>query len=114
VDKNIAWLTRRRDGLLRRLRTLGPIVNGSVVLIARTCGNTAHCACSRGRKHVSTYLTFRVDGRTQTLYVPVDLEKDVRSWSAQYKKLKEQIAQICDVQRTIIRRHVQERRQRLE
>lgn len=112
VDKNIAWLTRRRDGLLRQMRSFGPIVGGSVVLIARTCGNSARCACSRGKKHVSTYLTFRVAGKTSTLYIPVDLEKDVRAWSAEYKRLKDRIAQLCEVQRAIIRRHVEERRRR--
>jgi hypothetical protein len=112
IDKSIAWLTRRRDGLLRQIRSLRPILGGSVVLIARICGNSARCACTRGKKHVSTYLTFRVAGKTRTLYIPVDLEKDVRSWSAEYKRLKDRIAQLCEVQRAIIRRHVEERRRR--
>lgn len=109
-QRNARWLLRRRDGLLKRLRKTGPIVDGSVVLIARTCGNSAHCHCSRGPKHISTYLTFKVQGKTHTIYVPVDLEKEVRQWSGRYKDLKRLIGQICDVQRTIIRQHVQERR----
>lgn len=112
VDRNLRWLTRRRDGLVSRLRRLGPFVNGSLVLIARTCGNSAHCRCSRGKKHVNTYLSYAVEGKTKMVYVPVDLERDVRSWSTQYKRLKELVAQICEVQREMIRRHVQERRRR--
>lgn len=110
--RNIAWLTRRRDALLKRLRATGPFINGSVVLIARTCGNSDHCHCRRGPKHVSTYLTFAVAGKTQTIYVPVDLETDVRRWSAQYRDIKDLIREIGNVQREIIRKHVEERRRR--
>jgi len=112
LDRNIRWLTRRRDGLLKCLRVFGPVVSGSLVLIARTCGNSAHCRCSRGEKHVSTYLSYAVRGKTKMVYVPVDLEKEVRAWSAQYKALKELIGQLCELQRAIIRRHAQERGRR--
>lgn len=109
---NTRWLTRRRDALLKRIRALGPIVNGSLVLIARTCGNSAHCRCSRGQKHVNTYLSYAVNGKTRMVYIPVDLEEDVRRWSQDYRRLKEWVGQVCDLQKTIIRQHVQEERRR--
>lgn len=111
-EHNIRWLTRRRDALLRRLGRQRPFIDGSVVLIARTCGNSAHCRCSRGRKHINTYLTYREAGKTRTLYIPVDLEKDVRRWSADYRAVKDLVREIGNVQKAIIRRHVQERRRR--
>lgn len=110
VERNSRWLTRRRDALLKRLHRAGPFVNGSLVLIARTCGNSAHCRCSRGEKHVNTYLSYAAKGKTKMVYIPVDLEKDARHWSAHYRDLKEVIAEIADLQKEIIRRHVQERR----
>lgn len=110
VDKNTAWLTRRRDGLLNRLRRIGPFLNGSLVLMARTCGNVAHCHCRTGPKHVSTYMTYKDRGKSGTLYVPVDLEQDVRRWSSDYRRLKGLIQQISEIQRRIVRQHVQERR----
>ena len=110
VTRNIRWLTRRRDALLQRLSRMGPFVNGSLVLIARTCGNSAHCQCSRGKKHVNTYLSYAAKGKTKMVYIPVDLEKDVRHGSAAYRELKEFMAKIADLQKEIIRRHVQERR----
>lgn len=109
---NIRWLTRRRDGLLKRLRRIGPFVDGSIYLMPRTCGNTEHCQCSRGKKHVSAYLMFKVRQKSRTLYIPVDLEGEVRNWSAQYRRLKQLIRQICDVQKRIVRQHVQEKRRR--
>ena len=110
LEPTIRILTRRRDGLLKRLQKAVPFVAGSVVLIARTCGNTEHCHCRTGRKHVNTFLTYKERGRTRTLYIPVDLEEDVRRWSAEYKKLKTLLAQISDLQKAIIRKHVKERR----
>jgi hypothetical protein len=110
IDRNIRWLTRRRDALLKRLRRAGPFVNGSLVRIARTCGNSAHCRCSQGHKHVNTYLSYAVQAKTRMVYIPVDLEKDVRHWSKEYRQIKELIQEICELQRAIIRRHVLERR----
>lgn len=112
VDRNIRWLTRRRDALLKRLAKVGPFVNGSLVLIHRTCGNSQHCRCSRGHKHASWYLSYALQGKTKMVYVPVDLERDVRRWSQEYRHVKEALREVCDLQREIIRRHVGEERQR--
>lgn len=110
LDRNIAWLTRRRDAVRKCLSKLGPVVDGSLVLIARTCGNSAHCRCSRGVKHVNTYLSYAVKGKTRMVYIPVDLEREVRRWSGDYRKLRDWIREICALQKAMIRRHVQERR----
>lgn len=111
VEENIYRLTRRRDGLLKRLAATGPFMSGSLVRIKRTCGNTAHGHCGRGGlKHESLYLTYLEAGKTHTLYIPVDLEKQARRWSDNYRKLKTLVRQICELQRAIVRRHVLERR----
>ena len=112
VNKNIRWLTARRDALLKRLGKLGPFMGGSLVLIERTCGNKAHCHCAKGPKHVSLYLTFAEKGKTRTLYVPVDLESEVRRWSQNHRDLKSLMGEVSDLSRAIIRRFVQERSRR--
>ena len=110
--RNERWLIRKRDALLKRLGRTGPIVDGSLALIARTCGNTKFCKCSRGEKHVSTYLTYRVRGKSRTLYIPIDLEAHVRVWSQRYRWLKGLLREICALQKQIIRNHVQEKARR--
>ena len=112
VDKSIRWLSARRDALLKRLGKLGPFMGGSLVLIERTCGNKAHCHCAKGPKHVSLYLTFAEKGKTRTIYVPVDLEPEVRRWSKNYRDLKTLMGEVSDLNRAIIRRYVQERSRR--
>ncbi len=112
IGKNIRWLTARRDALLKRLGKLGPFMGGSLVLIGRTCGNKVHCHCAMGPKHVSLYLTFAKKGKTRTIYVPVDLESEVRRWSQNHRVLKALMGEVSDLNRSIIRRHVQERSRR--
>ena len=109
VERNTRWLIRRRDGLLRRLRRVRPFVDGSIYRMARTCGNKEHCQCSRGKKHVSSYLMFKVLQKSRTLYIPVDLLGDVLKCAQEYRCVKGLIREICDVQKEIIRNHVQEK-----
>lgn len=107
---------RKRDALLKKLAGVGPFVDASLVTIARTCGNP-RCRCARGEKHQSHYLTYKTSTgqgsksrlKTQTLYVPRALEQEVQGWVEEYRRLKELMKQIADVQKMIVRGYVQER-----
>jgi hypothetical protein len=105
---------RRRDRLLKKLATVGPFVDASLVTIARTCGNP-RCRCARGEKHRSRYLTCKVkpddEGRpkTQTIYVPVALQAQAVSWVKEYKRLKGLLRDIGAAQKMIVRCYVKER-----
>jgi hypothetical protein len=56
-----------------------PLLRGSLVLMARTCGK-AGCHCRQGEKHVSLYLAVRVADRRRMIYVPPAMENAVRGW----------------------------------
>ena len=110
MKPNIAWLTRKRDGLLKKLSQVGPFVDGSFVKIKRRCGNK-NCKCYlKGQKHESYCLMYKIAGVTKAVYVPVDLEDEVREWNSQHKKLKRLIAEISRTSKEIIKRHVEEKR----
>ncbi len=49
---------------------------GSVVSMARCCGKK-NCRCQQGVKHVSLYLSIKIEGKRRMLYVPPELEKQV-------------------------------------
>ena len=116
TNHTLSYWNRKRDGLLKKLADIGPFVDASLVTIARTCGN-AGCKCAQGEKHESLYLTYKAlsgEGekrrmKTQTLYVPLALEEQVKSWTREYKRLKALTKEIADVQKMIIRCHVKER-----
>jgi len=56
-----------------------PLLRGSLVPMPRVCGK-AGCHCQRGEKHVSLYLSVRMDNRRKMIYVPPAMEDAVRGW----------------------------------
>jgi hypothetical protein len=109
--KNIRYLIGKRDCCLKKLRQVNPFLTGSVSIIARECGNK-NCKCAKGEKHESLYLTYKDRGKTRTIYIPVDLEEDVKEWVKEYVRIKEWIREVSEVQRKIIRQYVTEKRAR--
>ena len=109
---NIRWLKRKRAGLIKQLQRAKPFIDGSVVKIKRTCGNKEHCHCGKGILHESYYLTYKEKKKTRTIYIPVDMEDEVREWSKEHKRIKGIIREICRCQKAIIKRYVKEKRRK--
>jgi hypothetical protein len=61
------------------------MICGSVVSMARTCGK-AGCRCARGEKHVSLYLSVKMEGRRRMVYIPPELEQEVRRCVAAWRE----------------------------
>lgn len=88
---------------LRKMTSLSPWVEGSLVSTSRFCGKK-NCACHQGgSKHPVVYVTWKENGKTVSLYVPRKLERDVRRWVNNYRKLKELVREVSDIQKQIIR-----------
>lgn len=74
-----------------------PLIRGSLVTMARTCGH-AGCKCYRGEKHLSTYLSVRLEGDRKMIYVPRELEDNVRAWVETHReteRLLDHVSQAC-------------------
>ena len=96
-------LEAKRKRLVGQIETIGPWIAGSLVSTSRICGKK-NCACRRGGpKHPVTYVTWKEKGKTVSLYVPRRLEKEVSVWSENYKRLKELMKKVSEVQKQIIR-----------
>lgn len=107
---NIVWLTRKRGGLLKKLSEAGPFVDGSLVKVKRRCGNK-NCKCFLlGQKHECYYLQHKIKGVTKGVYIPVDLEDEVKEWNKEYKKIKKLITDISKTNMEIIKRHTEEKK----
>ena len=107
---NIAWLTRKRGALIKKLSDIGPFVNGSLVKVKKRCGNK-NCKCYLlDQKHECYYLQYKLNGVTKGIYIPVDMEEEVKEWNRQYKKLKKIIVEISRTNRQIIKRHLKEKK----
>jgi hypothetical protein len=108
---SIAVLETRRGARLRELAGVGPVLEGSLAEIRVTCGNP-NCRCARGEKHRSHILKRQVRGKTQSLYVPVDLVKEAQEWVQEYRRVRSLLREISELNRSIIRAHVATKRAR--
>lgn len=112
VPDHPTQIRRMLDSRLRKLTTTTPVLAGSLVRFARSCGKpTCHCHAG-GPKHVGHQISFKIAGKSRAVYVPLDLLKDVRSWIEEHRRLKLLLREINQLSLALIRGHVQQRRRR--
>jgi hypothetical protein len=110
-SKPTVELEAQRSVLLRQLRQAGPLIEGSIALVARKCGSP-NCPCAQGVvTHQAIILCKKVAGRSAATYVPKDLWEQVRAWNAEHKKIKRVLKDLSTIGEQIIRNHVGEQRQ---
>jgi hypothetical protein len=73
--------------ILARIRALGPMVHGSLVEAARTCGKPG-CRCAGGEPHTAFYLSRRMGGKTRLEHVSQRDVKTVRQWRETHDRLR--------------------------
>jgi hypothetical protein len=91
--------TRARDAALRKIAQVGPFLEGALCQFKRP-------GCTKPGWH----LTYKPRGRTRTVYVPMELVSDVKSWTRTYKHLKKLIRQVTRHSLGLIRGHVANQR----
>lgn len=106
---SIGVMQARRDAKLKELASVGPVLEGSLARIGVRCGNP-RCRCARGEKHTSHILKRQVRGKTQSLYVPVDLVEEAEGWVAEYRRVRKLLKEISELNRAIIGAHVSTKR----
>ncbi len=85
---HISEKDRQNRSRLAKLVHNRRLLQGSLVTMARTCGNP-RCKCTRGKKHVSLYLSIRVGNKRKMIYIPPKWEKTIRSWVEAYQEMKQ-------------------------
>jgi len=67
---------------------------GSLVTMARVCGNP-RCKCAtEGQKHVSLYLSIRDGKKRKMICIPKKWEDTITQWVENYKQANELMAEI--------------------
>jgi hypothetical protein len=91
--------SQARDLALRNLAQTGPFLEGNLCQFQRP-------GCATPGWH----LTFKQQGRTRTVYVPMDLVDEVKTWTRNFKLLKKVIRQVTRHSLALVRGHVANRR----
>lgn len=84
------------------------VIRGSVVSMARRCGK-ARCHCNRGEEHVSLYLSVKIEGKRRMVYIPAQLEEEVRRRVEAYREV-ERLTQV--VSEACVNRVLERKRER--
>jgi len=112
VRRHPGNIRRMFDSRLKRVRATKPLLAASLATITKVCGN-ASCHCQRGGdKHLAHHLTYKVGGKTHTLYVPLDFLEEVRSWIEEHRRLKRLLQEITQLSLDLVRSHAQEHKYR--
>ena len=99
---SIVMLEKQINSRIAKLGRCGQFIVGSLVESKRKCGNK-NCRCAKnGELHEAHILTKRKNGKTKTIYVPVDMVAEIERWSREYGKVKELIREIDQLSERVI------------
>jgi hypothetical protein len=106
-------LRHRRQGLAQQLPPVTDTLRGSLVERYVTCGNTS-CKCAKGDRHGPLwYLTVTLGrGCTTGGIVPAEKVDQVRGWIENYRKIKDHLEKISEINRELLRRQREQQRKR--
>lgn len=91
--------TNARDLALRQIAPSGPFLEGHLGQFKRPGGAAP-----------GWHLTFKQQGRTRTVYVPMSLVAEVKQWTRNYKLLKKRIREVTRHSLALVRGHVANQR----
>jgi hypothetical protein len=91
--------TQRRAAALLRIAQTGPFLEGSLCSFKRP-----------GCKNPGWHLTFKQKAKTRTVYVPMDMVPDVKTWTRTYQQLKRLIREVSRQSLALIHGHVANQR----
>ena len=80
---------------LTKLVHSGPLVGGTLSLRRVTCGKKG-CRCARGERHPALYLVSRRGGKLRQVFIPKDLEKEVREWVRTYRDVQDLLERLSE------------------
>ena len=91
--------TTLRAAALARIAQTEPFLEGSLCPVKRP-----------GCRKPGWHLTFKQKGKTRTVYVPMELVAEVKSWTQNYRRLKKLIREVSRHSLGLIHGHVANRR----
>jgi hypothetical protein len=77
VRRHPGNIRRMLASRLKKVALTQPILIATLAEVEKVCGKPT-CRCRRGFKHHACQLTYQQQGKTRSLYVPVDFTEEVR------------------------------------
>lgn len=104
-------LETRRDTLLNEIRALGDMRRGTLLERYLPCGKPGcHCARPGSKGHGPKFsLTYKVQGKTKTEYIPEDQVKQVREQLANHQRFVALCRELVEINEELCRLRVEEK-----
>ena len=104
-------IRRMLDARLARVAPCQPVLAATLSQVRKRCGHPS-CHCYHGDPHLAWHLTYKVNGKTRTVYVPADLLDDVRQWIAEHKRIKAVLDEIHQLTVALVKGHAKHQRRK--
>ncbi len=75
------------------LQSAEPVYRGSLIRYSRRCGSQ-RCKCAQGQLHQGWALSVSVEGKTQVVYIPDELRREVAAGLRRHEELSRLIERI--------------------
>ena len=111
IPEHPTEIRRMLDARRARLAPEQPVLAATLSQLRKRCGQPS-CHCYHGEPHLAWHLTYKVKGKTRTVYVPQDLLTEVQLWVQEYQRLKILIHEVSQLTLALIQGHVADRRRR--
>ena len=105
--KTIHQLKRRKRTLEQRMASFIPLMRGTVVELATTCGNR-RCRCAHGDKHKKLYFSVSAHGKTKLIYLGKERANLARHYADNYKALAAVIDEMTLINMNLLRENALE------
>jgi hypothetical protein len=73
-----------------------PVLRGTLSVRKITCGKSG-CHCATGEKHLCLCLSCSRGGRVEQVFIPRDLEEQVRRWVRNHHTARELLEELSDL-----------------
>lgn len=72
-----------------------PVLRGTVSVRRVTCGK-AGCRCAQGERHLALFLSSSREGKTRQIFIPSELEGEIRQWVANYRQARDLLEAVSE------------------
>ena len=99
---NMTPAERQWRSRLAQILHRDPLMRGTLSIRKITCGKPT-CRCRKGHKHVALYLTYSLGGKTHQMFIPKNLEQEVRQSVGNYQNVRQLLERISTVARESVK-----------
>lgn len=96
-------MTPHKKWILEKLSQFPDLMKASLAESHRTCGKSG-CKCQKGEKHIGYFLSYRLQGKMKTLYVPKTAYPNIQQLISNWKQIKTFIEELTDLNASLVKK----------